>query len=54
MTPADENICLKEIEKLSKYKDMEVKITRIWSLETESLPIIVGALGLIKNIQINT
>ena len=46
--PADDNVCLKEMEKLSKYKDLEIEITRMWNLKTETIPIIIGALGLIK------
>ena len=28
--PADDNVCLKEMEKLSKYKDLEIEITQMW------------------------
>ena len=35
---------MKVIEKLSKYKDPEIEITR---MRTETMPVIVGALGLI-------
>ena len=46
--PTDDNVSLKEMEKLSKYKDLEIEITRMWGLKTETIPIIVGALGMIK------
>ena len=36
------------IEKLSKYKDLETKTTRMWGMRTETVPVIVGALGLIR------
>ena len=52
--PADDNVCLKEMEKLSKYKDLEIEITRMWNLKTETIPIIIGALGLVKNTHRNT
>ena len=46
--PSDRNTSTKVIEKLSKYKDLEIETARMWGLRTESVPIIVGALGLIK------
>ena len=46
--PSDRNTSTKVIEKLSKYKDLEIETTRMWGLRTESVPIIVGSLGLIK------
>ena len=46
--PTDDNVSLKEMEKLSKYKDLEIEITRMWGLKTETIPIIVGALGMIN------
>ena len=39
---------MKVIEKLSKYKDLEIKTTRMWGMRTETVPIIVGALRLIR------
>ena len=35
-------------EKLSKYKDLEIETTRMWGMRTETVPVIVGALGLIR------
>ena len=46
--PADRNTSMKVIEKLSKYKDLEIEIARMWGMRTETVPIIVGALGLIR------
>ena len=43
---SDGNISYKEFEKLSKYKDLEIEIAKKWKLET--IPVIVGALGIIK------
>ena len=35
-------------EKLSKYKDLEKEITRMWQMKTEIIVVVVGALGMIK------
>ena len=43
----DANISAKEFEKLSKYKDIQIETERMWKLKT-SVPIVVGALGLVK------
>ena len=42
---------MKVIEKLSKYKDLEIKTKRMGGMRgmrTETVPVIVGALGLIR------
>ena len=46
--PLDQNIAAKEFEKLSKYKDLEIEVSRMWSLNASTVPVIVGALGMIK------
>ena len=46
--PSDRNIALKEIEKKSKYKDLELEIQRMLQMKTEVIPVVVGALGTIK------
>ena len=46
--PTDQNIPAKEFDKRSKYKDLEIEIQRIWKLRTSTVPVIVGALGMIK------
>ena len=46
--PSDRNIALKEIEKKSKYKELELEIQRMWQMKTEVIPVVVGALGTIK------
>ena len=43
----DRNTTTKVIEKLSKYKDLEIETTQMWEWG-QRLPFIVGALGLIR------
>ena len=46
--PSDSNISAKEFEKLSKYKDLEIEIAKMWKMKTKTIPVVVGALGMIK------
>ena len=46
--PSDRNTALKETEKKSKCKDLELEIQRMWHVKTEVVPVVVGALGTIK------
>ena len=39
---------MKVIEKPSKYKDLEIETTRMWGMRTKTVPVIVGALRLIR------
>ena len=41
-------IMTKVVEKLSKYKDLEIETMRMWGMRTETVPVIVGAQGLIR------
>ena len=42
--PSDRNTSTKVIEKLSKYKDLEIETTTMWGMRTETVPLIVGTL----------
>ena len=42
--PDDSNVNIKETEKLSKYKDLEIKVSRMWKVRTKTLPVIIAAL----------
>ena len=46
--PTDRNISIKEFDKPSKYKDLQIEIERMWHLKTTVIPIVVGALGMVK------
>jgi hypothetical protein len=46
--PSDRNVGLKEFEKLSKYKDLELEIQRMWAMSTCVIPVVIGALGTIR------
>ena len=45
--PADCNVSLKIFEKLSKYKDLEIEISKMWHMGTSTIPVVVGALRLV-------
>ena len=46
--PSDQNISLKEFQNLSKYKDLEIEVTNMWEFKTNIIPVVIGALGMIK------
>ena len=46
--PDDKNIALKEAEKISKYKDLEIEINLMWNVETKIVLAVVGALGTLR------
>ena len=46
--PTDRNISVNEFDKLSKYRDLQTEIERMWHLKTIVIPVVVGALGMVK------
>ena len=45
--PGDTRIEEKEFEKISKYKDLQIEIERLWRKKAKVVPIVIGALGAI-------
>ena len=45
---SNSNIFAVECGKLSKYKDLETEIVKMWKMEAKTIPVIVGALRIIK------
>ena len=46
--PSDKNDSAKTFEKLSKYKDLEIEIGKMWHLRARTIPVVIGTLGLVK------
>ena len=46
--PCDINTSLKTYEKLSKYKDFDIELSKSWKLQVKMIPIIFGALCVIN------
>jgi len=46
--PHDSNVNTKETEKLSKYKDLEIQVSRMRKVKTKIVSLITGALGTSK------
>jgi len=46
--PDDSNFSTKGIEKLSKYKQLEFQISRMWKVKTKCVSVVTGTLGTIK------
>ena len=50
--PCDTNVRKKELEKIAKYGELKVELQKMWGMEGEVLPIIVGGLGAVtKNLK---
>ena len=45
--PSDTNVSLKIFEKLSKYKDLETEVAKMWHLKATTQPVVIGALGIV-------
>ena len=45
---ADNNISVKEYNKISKYKDLDIEIEKMWHFITTTMSVIIEALCMIK------
>ena len=49
--PTEKNTSVKVTERLSKYKDLEIQVQRMWGwggVKATTTPVVIGILGLIK------
>jgi hypothetical protein len=44
------NINTKETEKFSRYKELEIEVSRIWKVRIKTVLVTIGALGTIKKL----
>ena len=42
--PGDQNIKVKEMEKITKYQDLTLQVKKLWDANATVIPIVVGAL----------
>ena len=50
--PCDTNVRKKELEKIAKYGELKVELQKMWGMECEVLPVVVGGLGAVtKNLK---
>ena len=50
--PGDQNIIVKEQEKIDKYQDLRIEVGKLWKFKAEVVPVVVGALGTISQSEI--
>ena len=46
--PTERYTVIKTTEKLSRYKDLEIEIEKMWGINTTTILVILGTLGLVK------
>ena len=45
--PSDTNLSHKILEKLNKYKDLEIEVTEVWQFKITTLSVVIGELGIV-------
>ena len=43
--PGDQNIAIKEQEKIDKYQDLRTELQKIWNVKVVVISVVIGALG---------
>ena len=46
--PGDQNVKVKELEKITKYQDLRLQVQKLWGVNATVIPIVVGALGTVS------
>ena len=46
--PRDQNIIVKEQEKIDKNQYLQIELGKLWKLKAEVVPVVVGAIGTIS------
>ena len=41
--PADKNVSLAKLEKMSKCKDLEIEVEKQWHLKTVTISVVIGS-----------
>ena len=49
--PGDGRIKEKEVEKIDKYQDLARKLRKVWNTSVTVVPIVIGALGAVENLE---
>ena len=44
----ERNTSIKTTEKLSKYRDLGIKIEKMWGMNATTILVVIGPLGLVK------
>ena len=43
--PDDQNIAIKEQEKIEKYQDLRIELQKVWNVKVVVIRVVIGALG---------
>ena len=45
VVPGDQNIKVKELEKITNYQDLRLQVQKFWNVKATVIPVIVGVLA---------